>query len=403
VSQQTAKRNTARKLLTTDSVRKLETDDIRGLRISDSSLSGFGITVYPSGKKTFWCRYGPRKRRRFTTLGAWGKLTVDQARSKAKELLAKAELGDDPVLKQKQKRSVPTFTDWVATYLPQAKLEQKQNTYWKTRWMLARAEEFFSNTAIDEITRNDIQNARLDVAEHRGNRTANRWLSAVRTCLTEAVARDLLRGNPAAGIKKLREPPPRQRVLSDNELARLQRAIAEFPNVYVRTAFWLLIGTGARRSEVLQARWEDIDLDRALWRLPDTKSGRPQTVLLSPAVVDMLRIAPRIEGSPWVVPSWRWPSKHKGDLHREWALLCETAQIEGAVVHDLRRTFGKRIAEQAGLHIASKLLRHADVSTTAAVYAPIDESTLRTALNHDGAVVLCPDVSNSGPRISSSS
>ena len=57
---------------------------------------------------------------------------------------------------------------------------------------------------------------------------------------------------------------------------------------------------------------------------------------------------------------------HKGDLHREWATLCKAAKIEGAVVHDLRRTFGKRIAEQAGLHVASKLLRHANVSTTAA-------------------------------------
>lgn len=384
-------RGKAKIKLTADSVKQLQTDDPRGHRVSDSDLSGFGITVYPSGKKTFWCRYGPRNRRRFTTIGNWGKLTADQARTKAKELLAEATLGNDPIQEEKRLRRVPTFSDWVADYLRQAKQEQKKNTFWKTRWLLARANEFFGGKALDELTRNDIQDARLDIAENRGNRTANRWTSAVRTCLTEAVARGHIIGNPATGIKKLREGPPRQRVLSAEEMERLQAALAEVPNVYVRTAFWLLIGTGARRSEVLQARWEHIDLERATWRLPDTKSGKPQTILLSPSLVEMLRVAPRIQGSPWVIPSWRWPQKHKGDLHREWATLCQEAKIESAVVHDLRRTFGKRIAEQAGLHIASKLLRHADVSTTAAVYAPIDESTLRAAVQGDSNVISFPN------------
>ncbi len=384
VNEEKRKRNTARKLLTTDSVRRLETDDKRGLRISDSSLSGFGITVYPSGKKTFWCRYGPRNRRRFTTIGLWGKLTVDQARTKAKELLAKAELGDDPVLMLKRQRGVPTFTDWIASYKRQAKQEQKQSTFWKTRWNLDRAAEYFGGCAIDELTRADIQDARLAIAEQRGTVTANRWLSTLRASLNEATARGHITGNPASGIKQLREGPPRQRILDEEEMDRLMRAVDGLADPHVRSAFLLLIGTGARRGEVLNARWEDIDLDNATWRLPDPKSGTPQVVLLSEAMVEMLFATPRLPDSSWLIPSRRDPSKHKYDLFREWAELRVAAKIDGAVIHDLRRTFGARIARTAGLHIAQKLLRHSDIKITESVYAPIDETTLRQALKEGG-------------------
>jgi integrase len=380
-------RGAARIKLTTDSVKKLATDNPNGQRTNDAELSGFGATVYPSGRVTFWCRYGPRNRRRFTTIGTWGEITVKQARTRAETLIAQARLGDDPVLEEQRLRSVPTFTGWVPTYLRQAQQEVKPSTYKQAKSALARAGEYFGATAVDELTRADIQDARLDIAERSGNVAANRWLSTVRTCLDEAMACGYLRGNPASGIKRLRENPPRQRVLDDLEMARLQRAIAAHPDPLVRCAFWMLIGTGARKGEVLGARWEHLNLDTGSWRIPDPKANKPQTVFLSDGVVEVLRETPRIEGSPWVIPSTRDPQKHKYDLQREWVALCETAAIEGAIIHDLRRTFGERIARQAGLHIASKLLRHSDIKITAAVYAPIDESTLRAALLADNEAV----------------
>lgn len=107
-------------------------------------------------------------------------------------------------------------------------------------------------------------------------------------------------------------------------------------------------------------------------------------------MVAVLRDTPRVEGSPWLLPSHRDPQRHKYDLHREWAELCKEAKIKSAVIHDLRRTFGARIARAAGLHIASRLLRHKDIKVTESVYAPIDEKTLREALERNGQVVPLP-------------
>ena len=335
--------------------------------------------------KTFWCRYGPRNRRRFTTIGSWGTISVDEARGRARDLLAEAQLGDDPVYVERRRREVPTFKDWVQTYLRQRQREQKRSTFWKTRWNLDRAAELLGNAPLDEITRDDLQAARLDIAERRGNVSANRWLSVLRASLNEAAASGHINGNPASGIKRLREGPPRQRILDESEVTRLDAAVAAHPDSHVRCAFLMLIGTGARRGEVLSARWEDIDLASGTWRIPDPKSGQPQILPLSEAVVGMLQATPRVEGSPWLVPSSRDSGKHKYDLFREWAQLCTEAKIEGAVIHDLRRTFGARIARTAGLHIASRLLRHKDIKVTESVYAPIDDKTLREALRTGGA------------------
>lgn len=84
------------------------------------------------------------------------------------------------------------------------------------------------------------------------------------------------------------------------------------------------------------------------------------------------------------------PQKHKYDLFREWADLRDAAKLDDVVIHDLRRTFGARIARTAGLHVASRLLRHKDIKVTESVYAPIDESTLRDALKNGGEVVQFP-------------
>ena len=84
--------------------------------------------------------------------------------------------------------------------------------------------------------------------------------------------------NPAMGIRNFREAPPRARVLSDAEFARVVEAFEAIPDPHVRAAFVLLLDTGARKSEALCARWEDFDLEAGIWRIPSPKAGRPQVV-----------------------------------------------------------------------------------------------------------------------------
>ena len=79
--------------------------------------------------------------------------------------------------------------------------------------------------------------------------------------------------------------------------------------------------------------------------------------------------------------------KPRADLKKVWSRLCERAKLEDVHVHDVRRTFGLAVAKAAGLHIASKLLRHADVRVTERVYAPLGIEDLRAAVEARAAVL----------------
>jgi integrase len=68
------------------------------------------------------------------------------------------------------------------------------------------------------------------------------------------------------------------------------------------------------------------------------------------------------------------------DLRRAWSTVRKAAEVEGVTIHDLRRTFGLHVAKRAGLHVASKLLRHSDIRVTERVYAPLGMDDLRTAV-----------------------
>ena len=113
------------------------------------------------------------------------------------------------------------------------------------------------------------------------------------------------------------------------------------------------------------------------------KPAAAQIVILSETVVEYLKNTPRNLQSPWIVPTKTMPHKHRQTLAPEWKKLCNKAKIKGAVIHDLRRTFGAKIARTAGLHVASRLLRHSDIRTTEAIYAPIDEEMLRAGLQNN--------------------
>lgn len=363
------------------------------LKVYDDTLTGFGLLVYKSGKRAFFVEWGPAKRRRRMVIGAYGVLTVDAARSIAAAKLAEINAGGDPIAERERRARIPTWGEWVETYLAGVRRRKKQprsdelflerrSERPKKHGRRVRVDHPAATLAarwyalpVNELSRREVQEGMKLVAE-RGHTHANRWLASVRACLQEAVRDHVIESNPAMGIRQFREAPPRARVLSDEEFGRTVAAIHAVEDPHVRTAFLLLMDTGARKSEVLHARWQDIDLDGGLWRIPSPKSGRPQVTPLTPETVALLRAAEQL--GPWLVPG-RDPSQPRSDLKDAWAAIRVQACLEGVTIHDLRRTFGLHVARKAGLHIASKLLRHSDIRVTERVYAPLGIDDLRTA------------------------
>jgi len=351
----------------------------RGKRIKvyDTNLSGFGVTAHPTGQKSFFIEYGPRRRQRRMTIGKYGPLTVEAARNQAQAHLGTVAKGGDPLTDGFKDARQPLFIEWVHTYLEIVRVTKKIPRH--DEGYLALASRRWRSRRIGEVSADDIRKVRDSISKSGKQTTANRWHASVRACLQAAWRLDLISENPAMRVKPLPEAEPRKRVLSDDELRRFLTALSKEQDPHVRAAFQLLLDTGARKSEVLGARWEDFELDTSspLWRIPSPKAGRPQVIPVLPSTTVMLQHLPRL--GPYVIPG-RDPSKPRYDLKRPWQRLTRDAELDDVHIHDLRRTFGLHIARTAGVHIASKLLRHSDVRVTERVYAPLDLEDLREHL-----------------------
>jgi integrase len=362
------------------------------IRVFDTLETGLAVVKFASGKVSFQFIYGPRQRRRAYTIGQYGRWTVAQARERAKALAVAYSNGVDPVAEKRagaeDKRQ--TFRRWVTDYLSVIK-ETKRS--WKRdevylRWACDR----IGATPLSEVTMADVQRLALRVrAEGTGkaapgkaralNATANRFLAALSGCFALAVKRELIPKNPAHGIESFKENPPRQRVLNDDELRRVLKAVAELPDPFTQAAMVLLLETGCRVSEALRAKWEDFDLKNGTWNLPWPKSGRDREAIpLASSTVKMLSDLEREEGSPFVVPGMK-KGTHRVELTTQWAAVQKAAGIPDVHLHDIRRTVGLALYRIGGIHLASKVLRHSSVSITSKIYAPLSVQELRSAMD----------------------
>src|SRR5262245_8770567 len=138
----------------------------------------------------------------------------------------------------------------------------------------------WGSRSIHEISKRDVIDV-ISAIEQRGAPiAANKTLKAVKTFFRWCVGRALLNQSPADGIPLPAKEAPRDRVLSDDELASVISAARKIGGAYGAIVEFLAL-TGQRREEVAQASWDEFDLQRRLWSLPNrrTKNGKPHTLL----------------------------------------------------------------------------------------------------------------------------
>lgn len=341
----------------------------------DTELVGFGMVVHPNGQRAFVIQYylPDGRRQRYTLPKPFGVATIEEAREEARQLLAGAKVGLSPLVDRQEKRGAVSVAAWIDEHL--ADVGRRKRSARDDRRYLRIAREKWGRLLLTELTPEHVSKAFQAIAASGKKTAANRFLASVRACLQAAWRLDLIPSNPAAKVRALPEGDPRSRVLTDAELGRLVKAVDTLKDPNVRAAFVLLIVTGCRLSEVLRARWEDVDLDGGLWRVPRAKSGRVEVIPLPGSVVALLRTLPRV-GS-LLVPGHHDPGKRRPDLSGPWDRLRKAARLKGVHVHDLRRTAGLAVARSAGLHVASRYLRHSDIRVTQRHYAPLGIEDLR--------------------------
>jgi len=369
----------------------------------------------PSGHKSFIVEYRPHGggrgvATRRLTLGAYGTLTPELARRGAQEASARVRLGEDPQVEKSRRRSSLTVRGLVSAFLKEhvgSKL--KASTHAHYAGLLARLEAAHGNMKAEALTRAHV--AALHQSMAAVPFAANRFLAAVSKCFSWGAKRGLVpedHVNPASRIERYREHR-RERFLTNEELARLGDVLREGETIglpwrgeyqskhtvkeenrrtrldpFAIAAIRLLLLTGARLSEILDAQWQHVDFERGILFLPDSKTGK-KPVYLSAALA-ILRRLPQLAGNPYIIAGLK-DGAPRADLKKPWAAVTQAAGLEGLRIHDLRHSFASIGAGASlGLPIIGKLLGHTQAATTHR-YAHLDADPMRRAAETIGATI----------------
>jgi len=148
----------------------------------------------------------------------------------------------------------------------------------------------------------------------------------------------------------------------------------------------MLILTGARKREVLTARWEDFDLEKSIWRIPMSKSGKPRYVPLSESTKKILSAVPRLDGTNFVFPNPETLEPYVS-FYYAWDTARRAAGLSDVRVHDLRHSFASFLVNAGrSLYEVQRILGHAQISTTQR-YAHLSQESLLSAANAVSDVV----------------
>lgn len=350
--------------LTDVSVRALNPPPKGQVTYWDEGLECFGVRVSQGGTKSFVTYFSSSNK--WTTIGRYPVLSLKEARTEAKRLIAENTLG-------KVRPAHISFDEAKRLFLEASAQKNKPRTTADYRRLL-NSHFRFGKKRLAELGRHDILR-KIDRLKDTPTEQNHAFVAA-RTLLRWAVRNEYLDGNPLEGLSPPAKLAPRDRVLSNEELATVYKAARAYPYPYGPIVSLLLL-TGQRRGEIAALQWDWIDADNQTITLPAslTKNKHKHTFPYGYKVAEVIEEVPEI--GDYLFPARRERVRGKpttifNGWGKEKSLFDATLEdVASYRLHDLRRSFSSHLASLGTpIHVTEKLLNHVsgEVSGIRAVY-----------------------------------
>ena len=348
---------------------------------SVSAAQGLKVIV-SKVSKTFMFRGVFNGKKISTTLGKYPEMSPDQAINMVLAFQNKLKMGINPIDEIKKIENIPTLAHFFyKVYLPLAKLNKKS---WKddVSRFKNHIEPTLGNIQLNQITSAMLSDLMLEIkTEDRANATVNRSRALLSSMFNVAFEREIIEQSPMTRVKKLVEQNQIERYLSEDELPRLMHVLAnhlahDIDNKIIVGIVEMLLLTGARKGEVLNLKWSDLDEHNHLWKLNENKSGKPRIIQLNSQAQLIIRRMSRKYLYVFANPKTGLPFN---DIRKTFQKILEAAQIENFRIHDLRHNFASMAVNNGcDIYVVQHLLGHASPTTTQR-YAHLRQDTLRNA------------------------
>ncbi len=404
----------------------------------DEKEAGLVLDVRASGSKSFYLYKKINGKPERVYLGPYPDMKIPEARKACAIKKGQIAHGKNPQEEKRKIRQEITLGEFFKEYMEKYSRPHKKSWQYDEREIPVFLGHWFSRKLSSISTHevrelhNSIYNKTFKKNGHTrgGHFQANRALERLRALYNKAIEWGWEGDNPTIGIKKFKEKS-RERFVQPNELPLLFHALEIEENKTARDYILISLMTGARKSNVLAMRWEEISWEQRTWRIPETKNGEPITIPLIPQAIEILETRRMKTNSPWVFegegakghladPKKTWDRVRQRATMALWNLNKEHAKFIKEVetklmqtdnygfatpklfsaiekeatkngielptglldirLHDLRRTFGSYQAiTGASLPIIGKTLGHKSQQSTE-VYARLHDDPVRDSM-----------------------
>ena len=369
--------------LTDSIIRSFHNRGNKILRIWDTQLKGFHISITQKNHKGFYFTYRNNfNRKKWLKIGDFPKINTTQARKLVLQNYAKVATGKDPVAEIKQERLGQTVDDLMKLFITNhcTTLKTCENYVYTINKHVLPA---IGYKKLNEVTRQDVLRIRSKHIKYNKDGTiigsgwsANKIKNIISKfynwCYEEGFYTGL---NPTIRIKNF-PTKFRNRYLNDDEIKRFIRVCLNYKKINPLPAYALilLLITGKRKSEILNLTWNNLDLTYNTMYLPDSKVG-PKSYRFSDRAkelfIEIKNILPKNENDEplvdFVFPSNSTTGKVKpfNNLKRSFAKIVKEANISNFKPHDLRHTFATHAAILTkDIRMVQQSLGHASLKMT---------------------------------------
>lgn len=349
----------------------------------DSNCKGLLLEVRESGGRTFYLRFtDERGKNRQLKLGDARDFSLPQAKKLANKKRNDIAMGVDPRATMEMLKLTPTVSEFIHNvYLPYVESYKKS---WKCdRGLLCNhIEPVWGRRYLDNITKSDFINLLAKHKKTHAPGSCNRLIILLRYMFNIGIKNaDVgIKENPTAGHPLVKDEKKRERFLDHKETEHLYSQLKLSDNRMLQYIIPMLILTGARKREVLDARWEDFDFELSSWRIHTTKLGRPRHVPLSEGAVSLLQSMKRYPECRWTFPNPK-TLKPYSSIFYAWDTARKGANLKDLRIHDLRHSFASFLVNSGRtLYEVQHLLGHTQIKTTQR-YSHLTKDTLLDAAN----------------------
>ena len=361
------------------------------IEFCDKDLPGLIIIVTAtSSGGSFFLRYkNGSGKTSYIKIGRSNEVTLVDARKKAKLLKLEIANGADPSNEKRVQKAVPTLAAFYeAHYKPYAAVH-KRSASSDHQLYTCRLEARFGHLRLNQITKTMIIGFHNELREScLAGATCDHYVKFLRHAFNLAIEWDMLKENPASGVKLFNLDNKVEHYLDAAELETLMSVLKTGANRPVCLIAMFLLSTGARMNEVLSAKWCQINRETRTWKIPalNSKSKKVRSIPLNDSALDIINqldtkgefeylFVNRVTGNPYT------------NIHKAWGLIRAQAGLPQLRIHDLRHQYASFLVNSGRtLYEVQQILGHSTSKVTER-YSHLSSATLQAAANSASVMI----------------